>query len=47
VVIVDYGEVLILVPAFDDPVAQAQGMLAGGPSLTNALLRERAQELYL
>lgn len=45
VMVVDYGGVLALVPAFDDPIAQAQGMLAGGPSLTDALLRERAGEL--
>jgi hypothetical protein len=32
--VVDYGGVLALVPALDDPIAQAQGMLAGGPSLT-------------
>ena len=45
VMVVDYGGVLALVPAFDDPIAQAQGMFAGGPSLTGALLRERAEEL--
>jgi len=45
VMVVDYGGVLALVPAFDDPITQAQGMLAGGPSLTGALLRERAAEL--
>ncbi|HNS03885.1 MAG TPA: AbrB/MazE/SpoVT family DNA-binding domain-containing protein [Anaerolineae bacterium] len=45
VMVVDYGGVLALVPALDDPVAQAQGMLTGGPSLTGALLRDRAEEL--
>ncbi len=45
VMVVDYGGVLALAPAFADPVAQARGMLAGGPSLTAALLRERAEEL--
>ena len=45
VLVVDYGGVLALVPAFNDPVAEAQGMLAGGPSLTGALLRDRAEEL--
>jgi bifunctional DNA-binding transcriptional regulator/antitoxin component of YhaV-PrlF toxin-antitoxin module len=45
VVIVDFGDVLTFIPAFADPVRQAAGMLAGGPSLTEALLRERAQEL--
>ncbi len=43
--VVDCDGVLALVPALDDPIAQAQGMLAGGPSLTGALLRERAEEL--
>jgi AbrB family looped-hinge helix DNA binding protein len=45
VMVVDYGGVLALVPALDDPIAQAQGLLAGGPSLTGALLRDRAGEL--
>ena len=45
VVTVDYGDALVLVPAFADPVRQATGMLAGCPSLTEALLRERAKEL--
>ncbi len=45
VMVVDYGGVLALVPAFEYPVAQAQGMLAGSSSLSSALLRDRAEEL--
>ena len=44
VVIVDYGGVLAIVPAMKDPIKEGYGMLKGGPSLTQALLRERAAE---
>jgi AbrB family looped-hinge helix DNA binding protein len=43
--IVDYGGVLALVPAAEDAVQQAMGMLKGSSSLTQALLAERKQEL--
>lgn len=44
--IVDYGGVLALVPAMQDPVGESSGMLAGaGPSLTRALLAEHRREL--
>jgi hypothetical protein len=42
--VVDYGEVLALVPLPDDPVEALHGMLEGGPSLTADLVTERAQE---
>ncbi len=42
--IVDYGGVLALVPLFEDPIQEAMGMLAGDPSLTDALLAERKLE---
>lgn len=42
--IVEYGRVLALVPLPDDPVQGLRGMLAGGPSLTEDLMAERAQE---
>lgn len=44
VVIVDYGGVLAIVPAMKDPIKQGYGMLKGGPSLTQALLKGRAAE---
>jgi AbrB family looped-hinge helix DNA binding protein len=44
VVIVDYGGVLAIVPAMKDPIKEGYGMLKGGPSLTEALLKERAAE---
>jgi len=42
--IVDYGGVLSLVPALEDPISETRGMLAGGTSLTRALLEERERE---
>ena len=41
VVFVDYGGVLSLVPAMKDAVNEAFGILAGEPSLTDELLKER------
>jgi AbrB family looped-hinge helix DNA binding protein len=45
VMVVDYGGVLAIVPAMENPVEQAAGMLKGGSSLTAALLEEHAREL--
>jgi AbrB family looped-hinge helix DNA binding protein len=43
--VVDYGDVLALVPALDDPVHQSAGLLhQPGDLLTDALLSERAAE---
>jgi AbrB family looped-hinge helix DNA binding protein len=43
--VVDYGGVLALVPAVEDPIHQTAGMLAkSGESLINDLLAERAEE---
>ena len=42
--VVDYGDLLALVPLPDDPVQALHGMLEGGPSLTEDLLAERARE---
>jgi len=42
--IVDYGQVLAIVPLPDDPVEALHGMFEGGPSLTEELLAEREQE---
>lgn len=42
--IVDYGGTLALVPALEDPIREARGMLAGKTSLTRALLAERRRE---
>ena len=45
--VVDRGDGLALVPVPDDPVAAMHGMLAGGPSLTEDLLVERARDQAL
>lgn len=42
--ITDHDGVLAVVPLPDDPVEALHGMLAGGPSLTEELLTERARE---
>jgi AbrB family looped-hinge helix DNA binding protein len=42
--VVDYDDVLALMPLPADPVEALHGMLEGGPSLTEELLAERAQE---
>lgn len=43
--IVDYGNVLSLVPEMKDPIREARGFLAGdGKPLTEMLLEERARE---
>lgn len=44
VAIVDYGGHLSLMPVPQDPIREGRGLLAGKPSLTEALLRERADE---
>ncbi|MFP3853042.1 MAG: AbrB/MazE/SpoVT family DNA-binding domain-containing protein [Anaerolineales bacterium] len=42
--VVDYGGVLSLIPASEDPVEVAAGMLKGETTLTEALLEERKEE---
>jgi AbrB family looped-hinge helix DNA binding protein len=45
VAVVDYGGVLSLVPAMQDPIKQGRGLLKDLPSLTEDLLKERSEEL--
>jgi AbrB family looped-hinge helix DNA binding protein len=42
--ILDYGEILAIVPLPDDPIEALHGMFEGGPSLTKELLAERERE---
>ncbi len=42
--VVEYGDLIILVPIPDDPVAALHGLLEGGPSMTADLLAEHALE---
>ena len=44
VVIVDYGGVLSIIPALQNPIKQGRGMLKGLPSLSRDLQKERAAE---
>lgn len=42
--VVDYDDVLMLVPHSSDPIAALRGMFKDGPSLTQALLDDRRWE---
>jgi hypothetical protein len=42
--VVDYGQVLAIVPLPEDPIEALHGMLEGGPSLAGELLAERELE---
>lgn len=44
VIVVDYGGVLSIIPAVRDPIKRGRGLLKGLPSLTEDLLKERAQD---
>jgi AbrB family looped-hinge helix DNA binding protein len=44
VVIVDYGDVLSIIPTLENPIKQGRGMLKDLPSLTQDLLKERSAE---
>lgn len=43
--VVDYGGVLAIVPIDENPIDASSGMLAGGSSLTQALLEEHSREI--
>lgn len=42
--VLDYGQMLAIVPLPDDPIEALHGMFEGGPSLTGDLLAERELE---
>ncbi|MBN1667431.1 MAG: AbrB/MazE/SpoVT family DNA-binding domain-containing protein [Anaerolineales bacterium] len=42
--VVDYGGVLAIIPAAEDPIAAGAGMLKGADSLTEALVTEHHLE---
>jgi AbrB family looped-hinge helix DNA binding protein len=42
--ILDYGQILAIVPLPDDPIEALHGMFESGPSLTDELLTERERE---
>ncbi len=39
------GKEVVLFPLADDPIRALRGILKGGPSLTQALLKDRKEEL--
>lgn len=43
--VVDYGGTLALVPALDDPVREARGLLTGGEPLTAEVVDEHRREV--
>jgi hypothetical protein len=42
--VVDYGGVIALVPALENPIEEGAGLLMDAPSLAPALRAERARE---
>lgn len=42
--IVDRGGVLVILPAFQDPIATGAGILKGGSSLTQAIVKDHREE---
>ena len=44
VIIVDYGGVLSIIPAAQEPIKRARGSLKDLPSLTKELLKERSKD---
>ena len=42
---VDYGGVISLIPAPDNPISFGHGLFVGGPSMTQELLKDRQEEL--
>jgi AbrB family looped-hinge helix DNA binding protein len=44
VYVVDYGGVLAIVPAYNQPIQQGAGMLKGDDSLTEAIVEEHRLE---
>ena len=42
--IIDYGGVISIVPASDDPIKHSFGMLKGKGSLTEGLMKSRKQD---
>jgi AbrB family looped-hinge helix DNA binding protein len=42
--IVDYGNIISIIPLVKDPVRETSGLLKKGPSLTDALMSERKKE---
>ena len=45
VIFQEAGDKIIVIPQVSDPIDELYGKLAGGPSLTEALLADRAEEL--
>ena len=44
VVMVDYGGVISIIPAMQDPIKGGRGLLKDLPGLTNDVIEEHAQE---
>lgn len=42
--VIDYGGVISIVPASEDPIKDARGMLKGKTSLTKELLKSRRRD---
>lgn len=45
--IIDYGDVISIIPLSADPVKESAGLLKGGPSLTKDLIEQRKRDKEL
>ena len=43
--VIDYGGVITIIPVSEDPIKKSHGMLRGGSSLVEALLKSRKEDL--
>ena len=44
--LMEYGDVIYLIPPTDDPIESATGILPEGPSLSRELLEERKKDAW-
>ena len=45
--IIDYGNIISIVPLAADPIKESAGLLKGGPSLTRELIEQRKRDKEL
>jgi len=45
--IIDYGNIISIVPLSTDPIKESAGLLKGGPSLTRDLIEQRKRDKEL
>lgn len=45
--IIDYGDIISIIPLSTDPIKESAGLLKGGPSLTKDLIEQRKRDKEL